>query len=296
MSLEYTVLARRNPDYRVEQWSPVDSLAWLKAMAWDLRATTTTSSPARACRGRPPQRSARSTRPTPSTATSRSLGEGAGGDARQSAAAHQAAARSRRPPPLIRRPSDGAAIASRPLHAARRIPGSRPRRRHRLELVGRLRLAHTTGKPLLANDPHLGAVDAGHLDTRWPAVPHRSPACPFDVAGFTFPACPGVVIGHNAARSPGASPTSAPTSPTSTSSRSSATRTCATGSGSRSPAPGGHQGRRRRRRAAHRAQHRARPDAVRRRRRRSTTAGDRSVVRRAPPRPNRMPCRSPGRR
>src|SRR6478736_4927450 len=37
MSLEYTVLARRNPNYRVEPWSPVDSLAWIKAMAWDLR-------------------------------------------------------------------------------------------------------------------------------------------------------------------------------------------------------------------------------------------------------------------
>ncbi len=26
-----------NGDYQVEPWSPVDSLAWLKAMAWDLR-------------------------------------------------------------------------------------------------------------------------------------------------------------------------------------------------------------------------------------------------------------------
>src|SRR5689334_23753672 len=37
MSLEYSVLLRRNPSYRVEPWTPVDSLAWLKAMAWDLR-------------------------------------------------------------------------------------------------------------------------------------------------------------------------------------------------------------------------------------------------------------------
>ncbi len=37
MSLEYTFLQRRNPGYRVEPWTPVDSLAWLKAMAWDLR-------------------------------------------------------------------------------------------------------------------------------------------------------------------------------------------------------------------------------------------------------------------
>ena len=37
MALEYSVLGQRFPDYRVEPWSPADSLAWLKAMAWDLR-------------------------------------------------------------------------------------------------------------------------------------------------------------------------------------------------------------------------------------------------------------------
>ena len=36
MSLEYTVLARTGLDYR-PRLDPVDSLAWLKAMAWDLR-------------------------------------------------------------------------------------------------------------------------------------------------------------------------------------------------------------------------------------------------------------------
>ena len=37
MGLEYAVLGQKFPDYRVEPWSPADSLAWLKAMAWDLR-------------------------------------------------------------------------------------------------------------------------------------------------------------------------------------------------------------------------------------------------------------------
>ena len=37
MSLEYVVLGQKVPDYRVEDWTPADSLAWLKAMAWDLR-------------------------------------------------------------------------------------------------------------------------------------------------------------------------------------------------------------------------------------------------------------------
>ena len=37
MSLEYSVLALNGLDYTVEDWTPADSVAWLKAMAWDLR-------------------------------------------------------------------------------------------------------------------------------------------------------------------------------------------------------------------------------------------------------------------
>ena len=37
-ALEYTILATQLPDYRVEKWTALDSLSWLKAMAWDLRS------------------------------------------------------------------------------------------------------------------------------------------------------------------------------------------------------------------------------------------------------------------
>ena len=37
LSVEYTVLGLTGLDYEPEEWTPVDSLAWLKAMAWDLR-------------------------------------------------------------------------------------------------------------------------------------------------------------------------------------------------------------------------------------------------------------------
>ena len=37
MAVEYSVLGQSFPNYRVEPWTPVDSLSWLKAMAWDLR-------------------------------------------------------------------------------------------------------------------------------------------------------------------------------------------------------------------------------------------------------------------
>ena len=56
----------------------------------------------------------------------------------------------------------------------------------------------TTGGALLANDPHLGIsmpsiwfVNGLHCAT-------VDEACPFDVAGVSFPGVPGVVLGHNA--------------------------------------------------------------------------------------------------
>ncbi|MYS12684.1 penicillin acylase family protein [Streptomyces sp. SID4982] len=57
---------------------------------------------------------------------------------------------------------------------------------------------HTiTGKPLLANDPHLSAS----LPSVWYQMGLHcrsvSSKCQFDVAGYTFAGMPGVVIGHN---------------------------------------------------------------------------------------------------
>ena len=55
----------------------------------------------------------------------------------------------------------------------------------------------TTGKPILANDPHLGI----QMPSIWYEMGlHCTPkndACPYDVAGFTFPGVPGIIIGHN---------------------------------------------------------------------------------------------------
>jgi penicillin amidase len=41
-SLEYTLLGLTNRGYTVQPWDPIDSLAWLKAMAWDLRSNMET--------------------------------------------------------------------------------------------------------------------------------------------------------------------------------------------------------------------------------------------------------------
>jgi penicillin amidase len=54
-----------------------------------------------------------------------------------------------------------------------------------------------SGRPLLANDPHLAPA----MPSVWYQVglhcTHRSARCPYDVAGFSFSGLPGVIIGHN---------------------------------------------------------------------------------------------------
>ena len=55
----------------------------------------------------------------------------------------------------------------------------------------------TTGKPLLANDMHLGI----QMPSIWYQVAlhcaPKSEACPFEVTGFSFAGVPGIVAGHN---------------------------------------------------------------------------------------------------
>ncbi len=55
-----------------------------------------------------------------------------------------------------------------------------------------------SGKPILANDPHLGIG----MPSIWYEIGlHCQPvgdACPYEVTGFALPATPGIVIGHNA--------------------------------------------------------------------------------------------------
>ncbi|MGH3094691.1 MAG: penicillin acylase family protein, partial [Streptosporangiales bacterium] len=54
-----------------------------------------------------------------------------------------------------------------------------------------------SGKPILANDPHLGpALPSIWYQMGLHCAPVRA-ACPYDVAGYTFAGTPGVVIGHN---------------------------------------------------------------------------------------------------
>ena len=130
---------------------------------------------------------------------------------------------------------------------ARRCSGRR--RRHRLQLLGRRRRPHHTGKPLLANDPHLGVGHARASGTRWACTAATVGAdCPFDVTGFTFSGVPGVVIGHNAEIAWGFTNLGPDVTDLYLEQVERRRRTCTTASSvPLSRAPGDHQGRRRRR-------------------------------------------------
>ena len=55
-----------------------------------------------------------------------------------------------------------------------------------------------SGKPILANDPHLGFGMPSVWIMNGLHCREVTEACPWDVAGVTFPGAPGVVLGHNA--------------------------------------------------------------------------------------------------
>ena len=56
----------------------------------------------------------------------------------------------------------------------------------------------TTGGALLANDPHLGISMPSIWFINGLHCAPVTDACPYDVAGVTFPGLPGIILGHNA--------------------------------------------------------------------------------------------------
>ncbi|WP_369369875.1 penicillin acylase family protein [Promicromonospora sp. Populi] len=198
-AVEYTVLDISVEVNEPEPWDPIDSLAWLKAMAWDLRGNyneeldralaystlddasrvaelfpaysgtgnATILDPAEA--GVPPV--------TPeSPATQTSSGTGDVYESPDLAAALEAAQRALDAVPV--QIARGASTGSNSWAVSGEYTES--------------------GMPLLANDPHLSLAAPGiwaqvglHCNT-------VGPECPFDVSGFSFSGFPGVIIGHNA--------------------------------------------------------------------------------------------------
>jgi penicillin amidase len=202
MGLEYTVLEQRLPDYRVEPWVPADSLAWLKAMAWDLRGDYENElTRARLSGSITAVRLAQLFPPYPIDSHHPIL---SAQDWTPAAAASTAGAA--KAVPAVPAAPTRTALADK---QARTLYAGVTRALDQLPVmvgrgdgigsnswvVGPQR--SSTGKPLLANDPHLAVGIPGIWHQTGLHCRRVSAACPFDVSGFSFAGMPGIVIGHN---------------------------------------------------------------------------------------------------
>ncbi|SDC87055.1 penicillin amidase [Sanguibacter gelidistatuariae] len=207
IAFEYTVLGLQVDVDAPEKWDPIDSLAWLKAMAWDLRgnyddelgraqafasigdvARVNELFPVYPEELNPPILDADQASANLAANPAPALGETADGAGASSTAslydpedaglalAVDSAARAIDAVPVL--VGDGEGIGSNSWVVSGALTD--------------------TGSPLLANDPHLSLG----VPSIWSQVGLHclttSAACPFDVSGFSFAGFPGVIIGHNA--------------------------------------------------------------------------------------------------
>ena len=197
IAVQYTVLGLGGLDYRPEPWTAVDSLAWLKAMAWDLKGNIDEEIERALALARPHARAGRRALPAvrlPGARPDRRPGAVVDGVFEQDA--EEGGTRNPERPAFT---ADQRAQLAGLHRTLERLPS----------FVGRgdgvgsnswvVDGEHSaTGEPLLANDPHLGVSMPGIWMQMGLHCTTVSSECPLDVAGFTFSGVPGVVIGHNA--------------------------------------------------------------------------------------------------
>lgn len=196
LSLEYAVLSLKGTDYRPEPWTAADSLAWLKAMAWDLggnmdeeiaRTKLAASFPARNIASLYPPYPYDRNEPILSTA-----------------AVDQDGQFTTSPVESVARRGMLTKDLLKSLDSVEKVAKGLPQLLGRGDGIGSnswvVSGEHTTtGKPLLANDPHLGATMPGIWTQVGLHCNQVTARCPYDVSGFSFSGLPGVVIGHNGA-------------------------------------------------------------------------------------------------
>ncbi|WP_405771981.1 penicillin acylase family protein [Streptomyces sp. NBC_01538] len=204
ISLEYAALGFEN-DYTPQAWTPVDSVAWLKAMAWDLRGNMQDEIDRSLLTSRlGPQQIADLYPEYPYSRNKPIVREGAYDTATGTYAQGAAAASTQSGASGASGiPAAGSAAFQSQLEGLYRVLDDVPTAvgvngngigSNSWVVAG----AHTiTGKPLLANDPHLSPS----LPSVWYQMGLHcrsvSAKCQYDVAGYTFAGMPGVIIGHN---------------------------------------------------------------------------------------------------
>ena len=179
LSTEYTVLGLGGLDYKPEKWTPVDSLAWLKAMAWDLRGNMDEEiARTRLSLGRSPEQVDELYPRYPYDRHAPIV-----------------------PTPDGERTARGTATRARPGGAER--PRGRttrrrldprpdgPRRRHRLQQLGRLGRPHRLGQAAARQRPAPQGDHARHLVPDGPALHARSTTTARSTsAASPSPGCP----------------------------------------------------------------------------------------------------------
>lgn len=192
LSLEYGVLGLLTPSYTPEAWTPVHSLTWAKAMAWDLRGNMgaeieraillKTLSPEQVAELFPDY-------PADHPIVVAQIGD-------FSASVQPALAAAPITEGIAPLSSESLVSLSKRLASLDNAlgPAGAGIGSNNWVVSGKLT---ATGMPLLANDPHLSI----QMPSIWYQIglhcAPRSDQCPFEVAGFSFAGVPGVVIGHN---------------------------------------------------------------------------------------------------
>lgn len=190
LSLEYSVLDLAGPTYTPEPWTPADSIAWSKAMAWDLRSNMSdelTRSWLAATLPRDRVEQLYPGYPSDHEPIVSSGGVSGGvfvsddgdsdstGVVRSALSQLDAAANAAEVVPALLGVGDGIGSNSWVVSGE-----------------------HTkSGKPLLANDPHLGASMPGvWYQNQLRCAKAAAATCNVNVAGFSFTGLPSVIVGH----------------------------------------------------------------------------------------------------
>ncbi|MCT9083327.1 penicillin acylase family protein [Streptomyces fulvoviolaceus] len=213
ISLEYAALGFEN-DYKPEQWTPVDSVSWLKAMAWDLRGNMQDEIDRALMTSRLGPQQIKDLYPDyPYSRNQTIVQEGQYNELTQTFEQNGSTSDSGTSTSGSTTGTTGTS-SSTSTSATSALQSQLSGLYNVLDDVPTavgvngngigsnswvVAGSHTiTGKPLLANDPHLSAS----LPSVWYQMGLHcrtvSSKCQYDVTGYTFAGMPGVVIGHNA--------------------------------------------------------------------------------------------------
>ena len=188
LSLEYLILTGMlNPDYEIEPWTPVHSLTWGKAMAWELRGNMSDEiTRAYMLKTLKPDQLAElyPDYPEDFPVIVNQIGEGISANLEV------------QPAQFVDIPNN--VLDSLQYNVSLLDPVLGPTfdgiGSNSWVISGEL---SATGTPLLANDTHLSI----QMPSIWHQIDMhcmpKSEACSFEMGGFSFAGVPGVVIGHN---------------------------------------------------------------------------------------------------